>query len=111
MEVKMDISDVLDMYGIETDTWVRLSPAISEIILFDQDAVIYIDEDQLFYFDTANELMSISKAYGYSKIPLESIESDYGSYKHHHIFDINRIKGFVSTTVMGPYGSYFERTY
>ena len=106
----MNVATVLSTYyGIESNKWVRLSPKISEIILLNQDAIIYVDENQLFYFDTTNELMSISRSYSYPNIEDANIESDYGSYKHHYVLNMNNIAGFVSTTIMGPYGSYFER--
>lgn len=106
----MNIKKALSIYNIETDKWVRLTPTISEIIL-DQDATIYTDEDELYYFDSSSELMTLSKAYGYSNIKKENISTAYGSYKHSYILDMNRIVGFVSTTIMGPYGSYFERAF
>ena len=105
----MNIKKILsDYYSVPTDQWVRLTPNIT-VIYLDQDANLYTDEDELYYFDSSTNVLSISKRYGYST--LTEIKPAYGSYKPYIYVDMNKITGFVSTSVMGPSGTYFERPY
>lgn len=88
LEENFDISDALDK-------WLKLAPQVS-IISLDQDANIYIDKDQYFYFDTDEELVTIAR------------KTLSGTYKPEAIFDMNYIRGFISSAVLGPAGVYVK---
>lgn len=105
----MNVPTILDKYyGIKTNKWVRLSDVIT-VIYLDQDANLYTDPDELYFFDSSTNILTISKNYNYHK--LTEIKTAYGSYKPNVYVDMSKISGFVSTCVLGPYGTIIERPY
>lgn len=104
----MNVSKILDSYyGVPVNQWTRLSDIIT-VISLDQEANIYTDPDELYYFNTSTNILSISKNYKYHL--LTKIEAQ-GSYKPYIYIDMNKISGFISTSVIGPYGTIMERPY
>lgn len=104
----MDIASVLsDYYDLPVNQWIKISQIITAIYL-DQDANIYTDDCELYYFDTTTNLLSISRNFKYKK--LTKIEPK-GSYKPYIYVDMSKITGFVGTSVLGPYGTMIERPF
>ena len=77
------------------------------IISLDQEANLYPDTSELYYFDTTKNLLYISKNYSYKKIT--EVKPALGSYKISMYVDIDKIAGFISTSIIGPYGTIMER--
>ena len=105
------ISTILNKYyGISNSTnrWIKL-PQISTIFL-DQEANIFLDnKTQIFYFNSHDETLNISQNLKYND--LESLESSVTSYPVHIKIDASKINGFISTTELGPYGTYLNRPF
>ena len=106
----MKIETVLEtIYGISSpmNIWLKL-PQIS-IIYLDQDANIYLSDNQLFYFDTEEDSLLISEDNSY--VNLETVETAKSSYPVHTKFTLGSIGGFISSSIMGPSGIYLKRRF
>ena len=104
------ISNILKTYYGISDSlnrWIKL-PQIS-IIHLEQEANLYTDLDELYYFDSKDNSLSISKNSKYKN--LENIESSYNAYPVHIKIASDRITGFISTVSMGPSGVYLNRPF
>lgn len=85
-----NLSAALEKYGMKTNIYQSLLPSIT-IIHLDQDANIYVDENDEYNFDTKTQLLKIKNK---------------KSQKPYIVFDLNKITGFISTSQMGPCGVY-----
>lgn len=104
------ITNSLTELGISNpmNKWVKLPRNISMIRLA-QDTNIYIDHNtELYYFDTANELLYSSFG-DFSKY--DSIETASTAHSQDRIYSFNMIAGFICSTYAGPQGSYYTKNF
>jgi len=95
-----------EYYGMSNvlNKWIRFNNDIS-IIYLDQDANIYIGEDQLFFLDTSDGSLNISETSGNRKLDLSG-KTSLSDFPVHTKLSMSSIAGFISTSAMAPYGSY-----
>ena len=98
---------LLSVYGITSfNKWIRL-PQIT-IIFLDQDANFFIDNKrQIFYFDMNDEILYYSEDDKYEKETV--LKSGLLDYKISGGISMSNIAGFISSSIMGPFGSYIKR--
>ena len=82
--------------------WMKLPEKIT-IIFLNQDANIYINDNQIFRFNS--EALDIAESNDF----INNNFSHSGSYKVSKKIMLADIGGFISTSAPGPYGSYFTK--
>lgn len=103
------ISTILnEYYGISNsqNKWIRL-PQISTIFL-DQEANIFLDKNQIFYFDSKTESLFISDHHNLNE-NIDTLKLTDIKYKTQVSMD--KICGFISTTMLGPCGVYINKPF
>ena len=103
------IKKSLEHLGISNpmNKWLKLTQ-ISTIRLA-QDGNLFLDNDtELYYFDTASEIMycTYGDFHNYSKT-----ETSASDHKHYRMYPFDMVAGFICSTVAGPYGSYYTRNF
>ena len=101
-----------ETYGISNplDRWLKLSDILA-IIYISKDINIYINDEELYYFDSESELMYISKSGSYKKLEASDVKSDLESYDVVFQLCFENIGGFINTSINGPYGVYLTRRF
>ena len=99
-----------EYYGMSNplNKWLRFREI--SIIYLSQDANIYIGEDQIFYFDTSDNSLNISENDSYKDIDLDG-KTSIDDFPVHTKLPIDTIAGFISTSVMSPYGAYITKRF
>jgi len=95
---KFGISDPMDC-------WLKL-PQITAIYLH-EDPNIYINDYELYYFNTDTKALYISRADSYPK--LEQPETSFGAYPISAMFQFDSIAGFISSTEYIGLGSFHTK--
>ena len=96
-----------ETFGISSpmDKWIRLPQA--SIIFLSQDANLYLNDSFIFYFNSKDETMNISK---YHKTD-EILKSKLNDYKRNIITPFDKIGGFISSTVNTGAGLFLIRKF
>ena len=101
-----------DTYGISNpmDSWIKLS-GIFSIIYLSQDTNIYINDDELYYFDSADEALYISKSNSYKKLTADEIKDSLMTYPISMKTGFDCIGGFINTSASSISGIYLTRKF
>ena len=94
-----------EYYGISEplNCWLKL-PQISVIYLH-CDPKIYIDETELYYFDSSKKMLYVSKSERYRNLGVNDVTEELSAYPVHTKYAMDTIAGFIQTSEVGPYGT------
>ena len=88
--------DLLNSYGItKTNRWIKFNGVY--VIYMNQDANIMIDDNYIFYIDTGNELLYLSKSHKYKE--MNSFKTALSAYPIECVLPFDSVSGLISTTM------------
>jgi hypothetical protein len=105
------INICLTSFGITDPMNKWLKPTQFPIIFLDQDSNIFTsDNDELYYFDSTNNILRVAHSVGSYKT-ITNDASSVSSYPSDRCYDFSIISGFIRSVYCGILGSYYTKSF
>lgn len=110
MKASTVIHVINSQLGFSMDAWIPLYNEV-KLIVTGQDAVMYIDQNARYFFNTTDELLEVVYGTVDSEDNFTSHAGETSNFETKTYVSFSELKGIVTSVFFGPYGTHYRRPF